>query len=162
LKRNKKSSKNNNIYQYSSECLSPSPSPTTSPSSKIATYTNDEVPTLSFIAKSTTSNNASDNLNSLLLGKYLKGDEESFSKQHNQTVNETSTKGKVKKMQSNTLQNTIGVIDSLSNSANNLITALHKTPKLNHLENLKEYARMKQKKFILSRLIYFKSNKILR
>ena len=183
-KRNTKSSTNdtfNQIYKYSGECLSPSPSPTTSPSSKMSNLTSLSLSNVlssnKFIKSSSindtiNSNSMNDNFRNSLLCKYLKGNSYS-SKNSNQVLNEMNPNSKLKLTQNHSLQaNTIEAINALNNNKtvkNDLLT-LNKRPKsntksntkLDNLERLKEYARMKQKKFILSRLIYFKSNKLLR
>lgn len=154
----------NQIINYSGECLSPSPSPTTSPSSKMTNLStlnfSNEFSTSSHLNKSASSN-TTDNLSNFLNDNYFKGNSYSSQKSY--------PSGKPNLAQKNLIQtNTIEAVNALTdnnNISNNLFT-LNKRQKVNskldNVEKLKEFARMKQKKFILSRLIYFKSNRLLR
>ena len=155
---------NKTPFKFSGECLSPSPSPTPSPSSKTSTSSlslstssisnETSKPKPSKAKKQFTSVNLTENMNDLLC-EYFKADVISAAKT---TTN--SNKNKVTKhlTHCNTNENVN------SNNFTSLTNMILK-PDLSFLEKIKEhkeYTRMKQRNFILSRLIYFKSNKAFR
>ena len=156
---NNNSEHNGSVFKFSGECLSPSPSPTPSPSSKASSNSSSSLSVNSTLSSSHSNvfkpcvhkkksaplaqtspamnNKISENVKDILY-KYLSPDE---------------YPGKLFKKQQQSLVQPNDTLTFLTNTLSSNGTAL------NHVDTMKELV---QKKFIRSKLIYFKTNRAFR